>query len=71
MPAPISPPRRTLALTNEHRLRGILERLPMGLALVEPSGRIAFRNQRFVEICGYTEAEVPDVDTWWQRAFRR
>ena len=55
--------------TNEHRLRGILERLPMGLALVEPSGRIAFRNQRFVEICGYTEAEVPDVDTWWQRAF--
>ncbi|KQO23434.1 EAL domain-containing protein [Acidovorax sp. Leaf78] len=55
--------------TNEHRLRGILERLPMGLCLVHPDGRIGFRNQRYVEICGYTEAEVPDVDLWWQRAF--
>ena len=55
--------------SNEHRLRGILERLPMGLCLVEPDGRIAFRNQRYVEICGYTEAEVPDVETWWERAF--
>jgi PAS domain S-box-containing protein len=55
--------------TNEHRLRSILERLPMGLCLVQPDGRISFRNQRYVQICGYTEADVPDVDTWWQRAF--
>ncbi|MBV7540308.1 EAL domain-containing protein [Acidovorax sp. sic0104] len=55
--------------TNEQRLRGILERLPMGLCLVQPDGRISFRNRRYVEICGYTEAEVPDGDTWWQRAF--
>ena len=55
--------------TNEHRLRGILERLPMGLCLVQPDGRISFRNQRYVQICGYTEAEVPDVDTWWERAY--
>ena len=55
--------------TNEHRLRGILERLPMGLCLVEPDGHIRFRNQRFIEICGYTEADVPDVESWWLRAF--
>jgi len=55
--------------TNEHRLRAILERLPMGLCLVRPDGRIDFRNRRYVEICGYTEADVPDIGTWWQRAY--
>lgn len=54
--------------TNEQRLRTVLERLPMGLCLVQSDGRISFRNQRYVEICGYTEQEVPDVETWWTRA---
>ena len=55
--------------SNEHRLRSIFERLPMGLCLVQPDGRISFRNQRYVEITGYSEAAVPDVDTWWQCAY--
>ena len=58
----------TLRASEQH-LRSILERLPMGLCLVQPDGRIGFRNPRYVEICGYTEADVPDVETWWQRAF--
>ncbi len=53
---------------SEQRLRSVLERLPMGLCLVQSDGRISFRNQRYVEICGYTEEEVPDTDTWWERA---
>ncbi|KRD55783.1 diguanylate cyclase [Acidovorax sp. Root275] len=55
--------------SNEHRLRGILEHLPMGLCLVQPDGRISFRNARYVQICGYTAEDVPDVETWWQRAY--
>ena len=55
--------------TNELRLRAILERLPMGVCLVQDDGNISFRNRRYVEICGYTEAAVPDVEIWWQRAF--
>ena len=54
---------------NEQRLRSILERLPMGLCLVQEDGLISFRNERYVQICGYTQEEVPDVDTWWQRAY--
>ena len=53
---------------NEQRLRGVLERLPMGLCLVQSDGRISFRNKRYVEICGYTQEEVPDTETWWSRA---
>ena len=54
---------------NEQRLRGILERLPMGLCLVQDDGLISFRNARYVQICGYTQEEVPDTNTWWQRAY--
>nr|WP_233590008.1 EAL domain-containing protein [Acidovorax sp. FJL06] len=54
---------------NEQRLRSILERLPMGLCLVQDDGFISFCNERYVQICGYTAEEVPDVDTWWVRAY--
>ena len=54
---------------NERRLRSVLKRLPIGLCLIHDDGRISFRNQRFVQICGYTEAEVPTASEWWRRAF--
>ena len=54
---------------NEQRLRSILERLPMGLCLVQDDGLISFRNARYVQIRGYTQEEVPDTNTWWQRAY--
>jgi diguanylate cyclase (GGDEF)-like protein/PAS domain S-box-containing protein len=54
---------------NEHRMRSILQRLPVGLCLVHDDGRIGFRNQRYVEICGYTQEDVPDICTWWTRAY--
>ncbi|MDD2179091.1 EAL domain-containing protein [Acidovorax sp. D2M1] len=54
---------------NEQRLRSILERLPMGLCLVQDDGLISFRNKRYVQICGYTQEDVPDSDTWWKRAY--
>ena len=54
---------------NEQRLRSILERLPMGLCLVQDDGLISFRNARYVQICGYTQEEVPDTNTWLQRAY--
>ncbi len=54
---------------NEQQLRGILERLPMGLCLMQDDGKISFRNQRCAQITGYTHEQVPDIQTWWRRAF--
>ncbi|MFY3386785.1 bifunctional diguanylate cyclase/phosphodiesterase, partial [Paracidovorax sp. MALMAid1276] len=54
---------------NEQRLRNILERLPVGLCVVQDDGTISFRNERYVQICGYTEEAVPDANTWWERAY--
>ncbi|ART59002.1 bifunctional diguanylate cyclase/phosphodiesterase [Acidovorax carolinensis] len=54
---------------NELRLRGILQRLPVGVCLVQPDGHMVFRNERFVQICGYTEADVPTGTDWWPTVY--
>ncbi|BEU96655.1 EAL domain-containing protein [Acidovorax sp. DW039] len=55
--------------TSEQRLRSILQRLPVGVCLVESDGRMSFRNERFVQICGYSEAEIPAAEIWWEQVY--
>lgn len=50
-------------------LANILNRMPIALCLVNQDGKIYFRNNRFVEIFGYTEADVPDLNSWWRNAY--
>ena len=54
---------------SEQRLLGILNRMPVGVCLVQSDGAIAFRNERFTQICGYAEDETPDVHAWWRKLF--
>ena len=54
---------------SEQRLREILNRIPVGVCLVQGDGAIVFRNERFTQICGYVEDETPDVRTWWAKLF--
>lgn len=54
---------------SEARFRKILEMLPLPLAYVDQSGVITFRNERFVQITGYTAAEVPTLNAWWRHAY--
>jgi diguanylate cyclase (GGDEF)-like protein/PAS domain S-box-containing protein len=55
--------------SSELRLRSILQRLPVGVCLVQQDGRMVFRNERFVQICGYTEADVPTSEVWWPTVY--
>ncbi|MBI5692329.1 MAG: PAS domain S-box protein [Verrucomicrobia bacterium] len=54
---------------SEQRLRTLIEKVPVPIAYMEPSGRISLRNARFIETFGYSEEEVPDVAAWWARAY--
>ncbi|MFC7205483.1 putative bifunctional diguanylate cyclase/phosphodiesterase [Comamonas endophytica] len=54
---------------NEERLRAVLQRLPVGLAIVSEEGDIVYRNDRFVSTCGYTEADAPTVSDWWAATY--
>ena len=55
--------------TSEQRLRTILHRMPVGVCLVDKDGTIHFCNERYLQICGYTQAEAPNADAWWNLAF--
>ena len=54
---------------NESRLRMVLQRLPVGVSLLEADGRLSYRNEEFVRISGYTEQEVPTLAAWWEHAY--
>ncbi|OPY86431.1 MAG: Cyclic di-GMP phosphodiesterase Gmr [Smithella sp. PtaU1.Bin162] len=54
---------------NEEKLRKLLASLPLPICYVTRDGVITFRNERFSEIFGYTEEEVPTLAEWWIKAY--
>lgn len=54
---------------NEIRLRRILQRLPVGVCLIQGDGFIRFRNERFIQISGYAEAEVSTLEQWFNQVY--
>ena len=53
---------KNLALqTTEQLLRRLLEEMPIGLCQVNAQDEIYFRNRRFTELVGYTEAQTPTL----------
>ena len=54
---------------SELRYRRLFEMAPLPLCNVTKEGVIAFRNERFVRVFGYTAAEVPTLAEWWLRAY--
>jgi len=54
---------------SEARFRKILEMAPLPLCYVNVNGVITLRNERFVQIFGYTADDVPTLVEWWQQAY--
>lgn len=50
-------------------LQHLLHAMPVGLCMVDEQRRVYFRNQRFMDYFGYSEAEVPTMDEWAVRAY--
>jgi PAS domain S-box-containing protein len=46
---------------SEERVRGILESLPAGVAVVNRSGRIDFMNKTATNLTGYSEDELREL----------
>ena len=54
---------------NEQQMRMMLNEMPIGVALINQSGKIFFRNKFLVNLLGFTDIDIPDLDTWWTLAF--
>jgi diguanylate cyclase (GGDEF)-like protein/PAS domain S-box-containing protein len=56
-------------LESEHRFSNLVHVAPFGTVVVNRDGQINFLNPTFTRILGYTAAELPDVETWWNTAY--
>ena len=54
---------------SEAKYRQLIELGPLPLALVDLAGNVQYVNDRFVQVLGYTTADLPNLDTWWQKAY--
>lgn len=54
---------------SEEKFRSFMESIPIPVTYVNNDGVILFRNDRFIEITGYTQDEVPTVTDWWELAY--
>ncbi|MDP3930622.1 MAG: PAS domain S-box protein, partial [Bacteroidota bacterium] len=56
-------------IKNTLKLNNILQNLPVGLSIKTKDDKVAYFNQAFIEITGYSVEDVPDVDTFFLQAF--
>lgn len=54
---------------SEEKFRRLLEITPLPICYSDRNGAITFRNQRFIQLFGYTEADVPTISEWWINAY--
>ncbi len=56
---------------NEERQRfqSLSENAPFGMVLIDEKGGVKYINQKFRELFGYDLEDIPDVKTWFRRAY--
>lgn len=54
---------------SEERFRLLVQSAPVGIAIVDKLQNIIFISDKFVEIFGYTQIELPSVNDWWPLAY--
>jgi PAS domain S-box-containing protein len=56
--------------TAEQRFRTLAEVAPFGIVILAADKTTEYVNPKFVEILGYSLADVPDLDSWFNLAFQ-
>ncbi|MDI6876319.1 MAG: PAS domain-containing protein [Methanomicrobiales archaeon] len=54
---------------SEQRFTEVLDASPVPAALAQADGRYTLLNQKFTELLGYTLADIPAEEEWFERAF--
>ena len=54
---------------SERRFRLLTENAPFGLSVMGSDWRFHYFNPKFTEIFGYTLADLPDKQTWFEKAY--
>ena len=54
---------------SEVNFRSLVDGVPFGTVLLETDGSTSHVNRAFQDLLGYTQVDVPDVATWWHKAY--
>lgn len=54
---------------SEELFRTLVQGAPLGISLIEPDGRVTYHNPAYTRILGYTVEDIPDAESWWQKAY--
>ncbi len=54
---------------NDKLFREFVTRAPLPLGFVAHDGSVRFLNEQFTRLFGYSVADIPTLEVWWQRAF--
>ena len=56
-------------LQSEQRFKQMIDNSPLPITVVNSEARMVYSNKSSLELFGYSADEVPDLETWWQRAY--
>jgi PAS domain S-box-containing protein len=59
----------TSAHADRERLQTLLQYAPVGIFLIDESGRFSYANPKFKEIFGYDLMDIPDGKTWFRLVY--
>ena len=54
---------------SEERFRILAENMPFGISVMAPDMSFKYFNPQFSAIFGYTKEDIPDKDTWFEKAY--
>ncbi|OQX18836.1 MAG: hypothetical protein BWK76_06445 [Desulfobulbaceae bacterium A2] len=55
--------------SSEEKFRQLFDQAPIPMGLTNRAGEITERNRRFIDLLGYSAEDVPDLTSWWLRAY--
>ncbi len=54
---------------SEQVFRGLADTAPFGISIMDPQGDFEYLNSKFREVFGYTLEDIPDKESWFQKAY--
>ena len=60
---------RKALIESEEKFRKILQNTPLPLCYFDKNGSLDYINDRFTKVLGYDKSDIPDIDTWWLKAY--
>jgi len=59
----------TIAREREEHFQQLVQLAPLPLCFLSKDQNMGFFNQRFSTVFGYSRADLPSLQAWWQRAY--